>query len=346
MSEHHSTPLRGAVVGLGVMGGHHARVLDSLPHAELTAIVDQDVERLGQIGRSFPRASPHRSLEQALAASELDFAVIAVPVEQLPVMARQALAAGLHVLVEKPTAPTEDEAIALALEAERRGLTLAVGHVERFNPAVALLKEKLETGMAGRILQARARRLSPFPNRASMHGVALDLATHDIDVMRYLIGSDIVRVYAETEQHVHDRGEDLLCATLRFEDGTTGLLEVNWVTPTKVRDLAVTGERGMFTLDYLTQELCFYEHPTSATEWDTLASIRGGGEGDMIRYAFERREPLRVEWESFLTAVCAGSAAPVTALDGAAALATARAICHAGQAHEVVVPSYPPAVVA
>jgi predicted dehydrogenase len=338
--------LRTAVAGLGVMGSHHARVLDAMPDVELVAVIDPDAGRRSSATHFAGRPASYASLQDALDEHELDVVAVATPVDQLPEVARRALAAGLHVLVEKPTAPSQEIALALAEEAEERGLVLGVGHVERFNPAVVLLKSKLDTGMIGRIMQIRARRLSPFPNRQSMQGVALDLATHDIDVMRYLTGSEIVRVYAETDQRLHDHGEDLMCATLRFEDSCTGLLEVNWITPTKVRDLYVTGERGMFTLDYLTQELCFYEHPTSATRWDALASIRGGGEGDMIRYAFERREPLRIEWESFLDAVRRGVPAAVTARDGAAALATAHAIQRAGRTHEVATPTYPQAILA
>lgn len=340
MTDGVSQPLRGVVVGLGVMGTHHARVLSTLPGAELVAAVDLDARRRAAASHTFARAHVHATLEDALAAHELDFAAVAVPVDHLPSVGRAALAAGLHVLLEKPTAPTVEQALELADDADARGLVLGVGHIERFNPAVGLLKRKLEEGIIGGVLQMQARRLSPFPNRESMLGVALDLATHDIDVMRYLTGSEVARVYAETEQRVHERAEDLLCATLRFENGTTGLLEVNWITPAKVRQLSVTGERGMLTLDYLTQEVCFYEHPTRATDWDALASMRGGGEGDMVRFALDRHEPLRQEWEGFLGAIRSGTPAPVTARDGAAALSTAHAIRRAGTAHEVVVPSY------
>ncbi len=332
--------LRGVVVGLGVMGSHHARVLDSMPGVDIVAAVDTDERRRLAASVSHPRTRIYGSLDEALGAHELDFAAVAVPVDHLPGTARAALAAGLHVLVEKPTAPSQEEALALAEEAQRHDLALAVGHVERFNPAVMLLKAKLEQDTIGRVLQMHARRLSPFPNRESMLGVGLDLATHDIDVMRYLSGSEVARVYAETAQRVHDTAEDLLCSTLRFDDDSTGLLEVNWISPTKVRELSVTGERGMFVVNYLTQDLMLFEHPTQGTEWDALASIRGGGEGDMIRFALERREPIRVEWEQFLRAVRAGEQPPVGVYDGLAALSTAVAIHDSGERHEVVVPGY------
>jgi predicted dehydrogenase len=205
---------------------------------------------------------------------------------------------------------------------------------------VIALKARLDRGEIGRIYQLHARRLSPFPDRDSLLGVSLDLATHDIDVMRYLSGSEIERVYAETDRRLHDAAEDLIAATIRFQDGIIGLLEVNWLTPSKVRELTVTGEGGTFVLNYGTQDLYFYEHPTARTQWDVLASMRGAGEGDMVRYALERREPLRVQWESFLAALETGGPALVTGRDGYAAMSTARAIQRSGASHTPVAPGY------
>jgi UDP-N-acetylglucosamine 3-dehydrogenase len=333
-------PLRGIVAGLGVMGSHHLRVLQSLPGVEVVAVAEPQAERRDAAQRTYPQLAAHESLAEALEAHSPDFACLAVPVAELPDAARAALAAGAHALVEKPMAPGEDEAVELLDAAAEASPVVGVGYVERFNPAVAALKAKLDEGAVGPIVQMHARRLSPFPNRASMLGVALDLATHDIDVMRYLTGSEVERVFAESARPLGEAGEDLICATLRFDSGATGVLETNWVTPTKVRQLSVTGEHGMLVVDYLTQDLFLYEHPTKPTEWDALAGMRGGGEGNMIRFALERREPLRVEWEQFLAAARAGSEPPVGVRDGLAALSTARAIQLAGERHETVVPAY------
>lgn len=333
-------PLRAAVVGLGVMGCNHCRVLMSLAGVHLCAAVDPDPGRRDSIAHAHKEVRTYPSLEAALNDADIDVVCVATPVDHLAECALEALAGGAHVLVEKPTARTVQQAQAMAREAESRGLVLGVGHVERFNPAVMMLKEKLKEDLIGRVLQMHARRLSPFPNRTSMIGVGLDLATHDIDVMRYLNGGEVSRVYAETARRVHDAAEDLLCATLRFDDDSSGLLEVNWITPAKVREISVTGERGMFVVNYLTQELTFFEHPSRATEWDALAGIRGGGEGDMIRFALQRREPLRVEWEEFLAAVRSGWPPPVSVHDGMAALSTATAIQASGISHEVAIPSY------
>ena len=331
---------RGVVAGLGVMGSHHLRVLNAQPDADVVAMVDPSAERRAAAERLAPGAVAYATLGEALAAHELDFACIAAPVRQLPELAHQALAAGLAVLVEKPLAPDEDAARALIRDAAQRGALLAVDHVERFNPAVVALREKLAEGLIGSIHQMHARRLSPFPQRDQMVGVAIDLATHDIDLMRYLTGEEVGRVFAESARRVHDTAEDLICATLRFDGGITGLLEVNWLTPTKVREMTVTGEGGMFVVNYHSQDLYFYENPHANVEWEALAGVRGPGEGNMIRYAFDRREPLAVQWEAFLLALRNAGEPPVSASDGFAALSIARAVQRSGDAHEVVVPGY------
>ena len=326
---------RGIIVGLGVMGGYHRRVLGQIDGVEVVGGVDPSPQR-----REAAQLPAFATVTEALRELRPDFACIAAPAAAMPALALEAMEAGVPVLVEKPVAADESEALRVVEQARDRGLLLAVGHVERCNPAVIAMKEKLDAGAIGAIYQLHARRLSPFPDRDSMLGVSLDLATHDIDVMRYLTGSEIARVFAETEQRLHDTAEDLIAATLRFDSGATGLLEVNWLTPTKVRELTVTGEHGTFVLDYLTQELSHYQHPTQRNEWDALASMRGGGEGDMIRYALERREPLRVQWEAFLAALEHGGDAMATGWDGYAAMSTARAIQRAGTRHEVVRPAY------
>ena len=330
---------RGGVVGLGAMGAHHARVLAGLQSCELAAVIDPDAERRELISRTH-RASAHASLAEALEAEHLDFVCVAVPVDDLPEVAGQALRAGLDTLVEKPMAPTEEQARALIELAGERGALLAVGLVERFNPAISALKAKLDAGAIGAIHQMHARRLSPFPNRARPVSVALDLATHDIDVMRYIAGQDVQRVFAETISGLHATREDLVAASLRFDGGAVGVLEINWLTPTKIRQLSVTGEKGMLVVDYLTQDLMFFEHPRTRTEWSTLVNMRGSGEGDMVRFALDRREPLVAQWEAFLAARSGQGGHTASGEDGLAALSTALAVQRSGSTAATTTPAY------
>jgi predicted dehydrogenase len=328
---------RGVLVGLGRMGSYHLRVLRAHPEVELVAIVDPLEER--RVAAP-PEVPAFASLGDALASVEADFACIAAPPRALPEITSQALAAGLAVLVEKPMAPDEETARELVADARQRGLLLAVGLVERCNPAVVALRMLLEQGTAGGVYQVHARRLSPYPGRESPIGVVLDLATHDLDVIRFITGSEVDRVYAETVSRDGTGQEDLMSASLRMETGTTGVVEVNWLTPTKVRQLSVTCEGGLFVVDYLTQDLTYYQHPRTDIEWDILRMVRGTGEGDMLRYGIARREPLVVQWDRFLAALRGEDEPAAGGEDGVAALSIARAIQRSGAEHLPVVPAY------
>ena len=318
------------------MGAMHVRVLHGLEGVESVVLVEPVSGRRERLLRTHPRLSAHADLGSALAAERLDAACVAVPASAAPEVAAEVIDAGLPLLLEKPMAPTLEAARAIADRAREAGVLLSVGYVERFNPAVQALKAELERNTGGEVLHVHARRLSPFPQREGLAGVAIDLATHDLDVARFLIGSPPVRVFAETSDLGASLGEDLLCASVRYANGVTGLLEANWHTPSKVRELSVTTSGGMFVVSYLTQDLSFYEAADAASTWETLGVMKGANEGRMIRFALERREPLAVEWERFLAAVADGGPAPVPAEDGIAALEAAQAIVEAGRTHRPV----------
>jgi predicted dehydrogenase len=212
-----------------------------------------------------------------------------------------------------------------------------VGHIVRFDPAVQALREHLEAGELGRIFQVRCRRLGPFPARIRDVGVVIDLATHDLDMIRFLTGQEAVRVYAETEQKIHSAYEDILVGTVRLTDGTIGILDINWLTPNKIRELTVTGERGMFLVDHLTQDLYFYENAETHGEgWSPIRLLRGVSEGRMIRYPIQKYEPLKAELEAFARAIADDTPVPVTGADGLAALRLAKALVRSGQEGQAI----------
>jgi UDP-N-acetylglucosamine 3-dehydrogenase len=336
--------LRAAVIGCGSMGRNHLRVLAELEGVELVAAADGDSTRLAGVSKRFG-ARTYRSHVALLAVENPDFVVVAVPTRAHFEVVSDVIGKGVHALVEKPIAATVDEAQRLARLASDAGVLLGVGHVEHFNPAVIELKRRLDAGELGRIFQAHVRRLGPFPDRVRDVGVVLDLATHDIDVLRFLIGKDVVRVFAETEQNIHTAHEDMVNGLLRFESGVVASFDINWLTPTKVRTLTLTGERGMFAVDYLLQELTFYSNDYANTHWEALQALTGVSEGSMVRYKIVKREPLRIELENFSNAVSArlspGSAhgaayAPVTAEDGCEALRIATLIVQSGRTGTVI----------
>lgn len=327
------TPLRVAVIGAGLMGRLHARVVSESDETELVAVVDRAPE-----GERTARARHARwlaSVEELLTGPLPDLAIVSVPTAEHGVVTDAVLRAGIPVLVEKPIANTLAEAEELIETARVVGVPLAVGHVERFNPAVQELRLRLARGDLGRVFQINARRLSPFPLRVTDTGVAHDLATHDLDVMCELAGTP-TRISAETDQKAHRQREDLLAAVLRFESGVIGLLEVNWLTPTKVRQLSVTGERGMFVVDYLNQHLTLYENARSRETWETLDVFDGVSEGNVTRYAIARQEPLRAQLESFIRAVRGDSPLAVTGEDGLRTLKVALAAVESGSSGSTV----------
>ncbi|MEI2711285.1 MAG: Gfo/Idh/MocA family oxidoreductase [Chitinophagaceae bacterium] len=209
-----------------------------------------------QGGRS--RAS--RTPASLLRETNPDMVSIVVPTQLHEEVALQCIAAGANVLVEKPIAANLDAARRIAAAAEQAGLVLTVGHIERFNPAIQELKRRLEAGQGGPVLQVRARRVGPFPHRIRDVGVIHDLGPHDIDIMRYLLGDEIERVYAESRSHIATGNEDMFAGLVRFRGGAMGTLDINWLTPTKERSLTVLCEKGMFVVDYAAQSLAFYEN--------------------------------------------------------------------------------------
>jgi UDP-N-acetylglucosamine 3-dehydrogenase len=333
--ESRQVTIRAAVIGVGSMGWNHARVYNELESANLVAVADLDAE-VAKRAAHVHGVRDYTDYQQMLHHEEVDVVSIAVPTQIHRETALATLQQGCHILVEKPIAFTIEEGREMVALAASRGLKLAVGHIERFNPAIIELKRRLKRGEAGQVFQIHARRLGPFPARIRDVGVVIDLATHDLDIMRYLLDSEVERIYAETEQKIHTEHEDLLSGLLRFENGAIGLLSINWLTPTKIRELMVTGEKGMFLVNYLTQDLYFYENDHADSQWGNLGLLRGVSEGNMVRLKIEKREPLRVEIEAFVKAVLKDGELAVRGEDGLTALALAQGLVKSGQENRVI----------
>ena len=327
--------IRAAVIGVGSMGKNHARIYNDMEDVDLVAVSDVDGELAKKVASRY-KTKCYSQYGDLLAEEELDLISIAVPTKLHNQVASHAVERGLHVLLEKPIADTLPNAQEIVQRAQEHGLKLMVGHVERFNPAVTELKRRLDEDQLGKSFQIHVRRLGPFPHRVRDVGVVIDLATHDLDVMYHLTEADVVRVYAETEQEIHTHHEDSLSGLLRFDNGVVGVLDVNWLTPTKVRELYVTGEKGMFVVNYLTQDLYLYENEYVDSDWDRLGMLKGVGEGNMIKLRIKKREPLYIEIESFVQAIMQDAQPQVTGEDGMRALALAQALVESGREHRVM----------
>ncbi|MGZ4494769.1 MAG: Gfo/Idh/MocA family protein [Nocardioides sp.] len=323
--------LRAGLLGLGMMGRNHARVLRGLDGVELAAVAD-------------PAGDPHqvagdlavgRDVDDLVAAG-IDLAVVAVPTAFHLAAGLALVAAGVPTLIEKPLAVDSDEAERLVGAFAVADVPGCVGHVERYNPALIALRTRLERGELGAIHQVATRRQGPFPNRVADVGVVKDLATHDIDLAAWVIRSPYVSVSAYTQHKSGRQHEDLVAVTARMADGTVANHLVNWLSPMKERITVVTGERGCFVADTLTADLTFHENGIVPTEWDRVASFRGVTEGNSTRFAIPKPEPLVVELEQFRDLVLGKDASAVTLEEGLATVRVADACIRSASLGETV----------
>lgn len=330
-----SPPLRGAVLGLGMMGRHHARLLQSTPRVTFAGAVDPSGDAHGAVHDS---ALVYADLDSLLSAGPLDFAIVAVPTDEHLPAARALAAAGVHMLIEKPLAATEAQAREIIALVDAAGVHAAVGHVERCNPALLELRRRVQAGDLGEIFLIATERVGPFPSRIRDVGVVKDLGTHDLDLVRWIGGAPVARVAAETQHRMGREHEDLVLATGRLVSDVAFNCVVDWLSPTKVRRTRVLGERGMLVADTLTADLTLYANGDVASTWDATRALRGVSEGDMTRFALARREPLLVELEGFFDLLGgAARAAVVTLEEGLQTVLAAEAVLQAAATGRTVV---------
>lgn len=313
--------LRAGLIGLGAMGRHHARVLREIDGVDLVAVADAGGDPWKVAG----------SLEvlhdvESLIAAGLDMAVVAVPTIYHEAVALALAEAGVHTLVEKPIAADSPAARRVVEAFTSRGLVGAVGHIERFNPSIQEIRRRIEIGEIGAVYQIQTRRQGPFPARIADVGVVKDLATHDIDLTAWVAQSTYRSVSAQVAHRSGREHEDMVLATGVLESGVIVHHTVNWLSPMKERLTVVTGERGTIVADTATADVTFYANGTVRTEWDSVAAFRGVSEGDVIRYAIAKREPLRSELEAFRDAVLGLENRTVTMTEGLATLEVAEQI--------------------
>ena len=275
-------PLRVGVIGVGAMGKNHARVYSQLPSVELIAVGDVNEELATSSAQSY-NCKAYADYNDLL-NEKLDAVSIAVPTTLHKKVALDAIRKGISVLVEKPIADTVENADEIIQAARQKGVKLMVGHIERFNPAVIKLKELISNGQLGDIISISTKRVGPYNPRIRDVGIILDLGTHDIDIMSYLYGEKIKEVYASAGSVIHNH-EDHAIITLNFNNGSSGVIETNWLTPHKVRNLTVIGSKGIAEVDYIQSSLRI-----SDKEWVREAKI-------------EKEEPLKLELQNFIDCV-------------------------------------------
>jgi UDP-N-acetylglucosamine 3-dehydrogenase len=297
------------------MGRHHARNYHEFADADLRAVVDIDLVRAQALGaRHGCRA--FGSVEELLAEEPgIVAASVVTPTNTHVETAAALLAAGRHVLVEKPIASTLDEADRMIALAEEHDVVLAVGHVERFNPAVRALKRSIERGDMGEIVSVVARRVGVMPPQVKDANVILDLAIHDVDVFRFLLDADLPsEAFCNAGRANGGDLYDFADVFLRFGN-VACLLQANWVTPVKIRQLAVTGTRGYAEVEYVRQQLS-YHAARRVQAAESFSDVTAYSEQAPEIIEHERVEPLARELGEFLRAVAGRPAEIVTGQEG------------------------------
>ena len=299
--------LRVAVVGVGHLGKHHARLLGTMPGVTLVGVADTNGARSAEIAAS----AGTTAYADWQGLPDVDAVTVATPTESHLAVAEGLLARGVHVLVEKPLARSVDEADRLIAVAAARGVRLAVGHTERFNPAVTAARPLLH---APRFIEAH--RLGTFPERSLDIDVVFDLMIHDLDLLLSIVGEPVVSVEAVGVPVLTPR-IDIANVRLKFAGGCIANLTASRISRDRVRKIRFFQPQSYLWIDYAAQEV---EHYALGPGPNGTPAITGG------KLEVERDEPLRRELEDFVTAVRTGRPPQVTGEQGRAALALAAEI--------------------
>lgn len=325
-SEPRNSPskVRAGVIGTGSIGKNHARVMSELADAQFTAIYDANTATAQEMASRFG-AKAAASLEEF--ASQVDAATIATPTPTHFEIAKFLLERGKHVLVEKPITENTADAQELSRLAHERGLVLQVGHIERFNPALAALEARLTQP---RFIEAS--RLSPYPGRSIEIGVVLDLMIHDLEIILHLVRSPVASIDA-VGVPVLSRGEDIANVRLRFENGCVANITASRISQEKLRKIRVFQQDAYLSLDYQNQAGYLLRLAGEGEkESSLLGKLLGVATDATIVTEFagkkivrepveiEKGEPLKRELAAFLECARAGSTPKVTGYQATAAL--------------------------
>lgn len=283
-----------ALVGLGQMGAYHLRVLIESDEIECVYVYDVDASRIP----NGEKVLPQKSLDEVV-AREPDYAVVASPTSHHLIPALKLASRCVPTLIEKPVAMNLAEAQQIDQAFRRTSTFYAVGHVERFNPALALARQKIREGLIGDLLSIRTTRVGPFPSRIGDVGVVRDLGTHDIDLARWITGGlSYTSIFPVLGNYRGGGHEDLFSLVGKLGDKIIVSHEVNWLSPVKRRQAQFLGTKGLLVADTLLGELRFFENGKAQSEWSTYKNFRGVTEGPEFKYVVTYQEPLKLEHEA------------------------------------------------
>ncbi len=289
-----------AVVGCGSWGRNHARVYRELPGVQLVAVSDLNPQTARQIGE-LNNVPHYTDYLQIIKDTDIDLVSICTPTVTHAAIATTAIEAGKNILVEKPMTNTVSEAKQLISSAKKHKVKLAVGFVERFNPAIKEAIRRSKEGEIGDIILAHAQRVSRSPGRIGDVGVIKDLAIHDIDIVDHLFNGQAQSVFAAAGNIQH-KFEDYAQINISFGDNKNAIVSTNWLTPRKIRTLTITGTEGVITVENISQQITI-ENNTQ-----------------LIQPYLPSQEPLMMELKSLTDAIRDDVQPQVTGDDGLRAL--------------------------
>jgi predicted dehydrogenase len=298
------------VIGLGVMGKNHARVLSSMTEVSDLVLFDPLGDQLGLVHGITVESNIDKFLDQ-----EMDYCVVSSPTSTHLEMGLKLANKKIATLIEKPLANTQEEGQTLVEAFDKAGVIAGVGHVERFNPAIMAMKEKLQAGVLGNVYQIATRRVGPYSGRIRDVGVVKDLASHDIDLVGWLSQSNYETIDSRTLKPMGNEHEDILLAIGTLGNGSLVSHLVNWVSPTKERVTSVLGANGMLVADTLSVDLYFFEKGSKPTNWDGISIFKGTSEGATHKYELVKNEPLVNEHAAFQKAILENDSGSLATLD-------------------------------
>jgi len=319
------------VIGTGSMGKNHARVCSELPDVNLVGICDVDRGAAKAVAERF-NTKAFTSYPDLL--REVDAIIIATPTSTHFDISNSALSSGKHVLVEKPICDTIKNAENMVKKAENENLVLATGHIERHNPAVAFVKEGIQKNRFGEVISLSSKRVSNLPGRIRDVGVIFDFGVHDIDVMRFLSG-EVKSVYAKAGVYTKNiLYEDHATILLNFENDVCGVVEVNWLTPIKIRKLFLTCSKQFVEMDYIDQSVTMSSSSFKVVDEMDLYHVPMQFNTNHI--GLERKEPLKNEIQDFIKAVKTDKKPLASGYDGLMALRIAQSALQSFKTGDVI----------
>lgn len=293
-----------AVIGIGNMGQHHIRNYFEMPQVNLVTVCDVNEEKGEKLAKKY-NCLFYEDYKKMLTEQRIDAVSIAVPTSLHCRVACDVLDRGVNVLLEKPIATNLVEAKNIINKAKERNLKLTIGHIERFNPAVQRIKKLITDNRLGDIVSINIKRVGGLPPQIKDANVVIDLAIHDIDISNYLLGEYPKEVYGFKSKNLINDREDSAVILLKYLKASS-FIEVNWVTPVKIRTMDITGTKAFARLDYINQTITLYENSyfkkdnqyANFNEFISKFSL-----ADEIKIGINKKEPLRCELEDFINAV-------------------------------------------